>query len=143
MSWLESRSFSWRPSRCPTRIRTSASTRGRRMARFSSRTRIAITERSSGGALFRVIGSRRPRYNDWGNFMAVTIKSTRKVVVIGWDLDTVHGPHASIQVEGEEKRNTENDGAANLYFPTNFTGDVEITVAGSKEGTDSGTIKVR
>jgi hypothetical protein len=75
--------------------------------------------------------------------MTVTIKATRKVVVIGWDLDTVHGTHASIQVEGEEKRNTENDGSANLYFPTNYTGDVEITVAGSKEGTDSGTIKVR
>jgi len=75
--------------------------------------------------------------------MAVTIKSTRKVVVIGWDLDEVHGTHASIQVKGEEKRNTENDGAANLYFPLNFTGDVEITVAGSKEGSDSGTIQVR
>jgi len=75
--------------------------------------------------------------------MTVEIKHSRKVEVIGWDLDKVHGTHASIQVKGEEKRNTENDGSANLYFPTNFTGEVEITVAGSKEGTDSGTIQVR
>lgn len=75
--------------------------------------------------------------------MSVTTKATRKVVVIGWDLDIVHGTHASIQIKGEEKRNTENDGSANLYFPLNFTGDVEIKVAGSKEGTDDGTIQVR
>jgi hypothetical protein len=74
--------------------------------------------------------------------MTVNIKATRKVVVIGWDLDTVHGTHASIQIKGEEKRNTENDGAANLYFPLNFTGDVDVTVAGSKEGTDKGTITI-
>lgn len=74
--------------------------------------------------------------------MAVAVKATRKVVVIGWDTDVVKGTHASIQVSGEEKRNTENDGAANLYFPAAFTGQIEVTVAGSKEGTDTGTIQV-
>lgn len=75
--------------------------------------------------------------------MAVTAKSTRKVVVIGWDLDEVHGSHASIQVQGEEKRNVDNDGTTNLFFPLNFNGEIEVTVAGSKDGSDTGTIKVR
>jgi hypothetical protein len=75
--------------------------------------------------------------------MTVSIKATRKVVVIGWDIEKVHGTNASIQVAGEEKRNTENDGAANLYFPATFTGDIEVTIAGSKSGSDSGTISVK
>lgn len=75
--------------------------------------------------------------------MTVELKHTRKVVVIGWDLDAVKGTSASIQVADEEKRNTGNDGRANLYFPSGFTGEVAITVAGSKSGTDSGTISVK
>jgi hypothetical protein len=75
--------------------------------------------------------------------MTVTLKHTRKVCVIGWDEEQVKGTHVSIQVAGEEKRNTENDGAANLYFPGAFTGEVEITIAGSKSGEDTGTITVK
>jgi hypothetical protein len=74
--------------------------------------------------------------------MTVAIKSTRKVVVVGWDTEVVKGMHASMQVEDEEKRNVDNDGAANLYFPTNFTGDIEVTIVGSKSGEETGTISV-
>jgi hypothetical protein len=74
--------------------------------------------------------------------MAVEKKDTRKVVVIGWDLAVVKGTLASIQAEGEEKRNTQNDGVANIYFPLDWTGSVEITVAGSRSGQDTGTIEV-
>jgi hypothetical protein len=75
--------------------------------------------------------------------MTVELKHSRKVVVIGWDTELVKGASASIQVAGEEKRNTGNDGSANLYFPTGFKGEVEITVAGSREGEDTGTISVK
>ena len=75
--------------------------------------------------------------------MTVELKHTRKVVVIGWDDEQVKGTHVSLQVAGEEKRNTENDGAANIYFPARFSGDVDITVTGSKSGSDSGTISVK
>ena len=56
--------------------------------------------------------------------MAVKIASTRKVVVISWDTEVVKGSHASMQVSGEEKRNVDNDGKANLYFPADFAGNV-------------------
>jgi len=75
--------------------------------------------------------------------MAVTVKSTRKVVVVGWDDDALEGTHVSIQVAGEEKRTTENDGAANLYFPARFSGEVEVTIKGSKSGEESGRVKVK
>ena len=75
--------------------------------------------------------------------MTVELKATRKVVVIGWDTEQVKGSSASIQVEDEEKRTAANDGSANLYFPRTFTGSVEVTVVGSKEGTDEGTISVK
>lgn len=74
--------------------------------------------------------------------MTVVMKATRKVVVVGWDTSMVKGTHASVQVGGEEKRNVDNDGDTNLFFPSDFTGDIEVTVAGSKSGTDSGTISV-
>lgn len=67
----------------------------------------------------------------------------RKVVEVGWDRSVVLGTHASLQVEGEEKRDVENDGKANLTFPNDFTGSVEITVHGSKSGSETGTISVQ
>ena len=75
--------------------------------------------------------------------MTVEIRATRKVVVVGWDTEQVKGASASIQVEDEEKRTAQNDGSANLYFPAAFEGEVEVTVVGSKEGTDEGTISVK
>jgi hypothetical protein len=74
--------------------------------------------------------------------MTVEAKSTRKVVVVGWDTDVVKGSHASIQIKGEEKRNVDNDGDTNLFFPASFSGDIDVTVAGSKSGEDKGTITV-
>ena len=79
--------------------------------------------------------------------MAVTLKHTRKVVVIGWDTEVVKGMHASMQVGGEEKRNVDNDGSANLYFPSSFTGDVEIVSrrveVGHGLGHDLGNVEIR
>jgi hypothetical protein len=74
--------------------------------------------------------------------MTVVVNDVRKVVVIGWDLDIVKGTNASIQANEVEKLNVVNDGAANIYFPLDYTGQVEVVVRGSKSGEDSGTIEV-
>jgi ribonuclease J len=47
----------------------------------------------------------------------VAVETGRKVCVIGWDEEQVKGTHVSIQVAGEEKRNTENDGAISADLP--------------------------
>jgi hypothetical protein len=52
--------------------------------------------------------------------VTVELIDTRKVVVIGWDTDVVKGTHASIQAEGEEKRNVDNSGESNIFFPLDF-----------------------
>lgn len=79
--------------------------------------------------------------------MTLVIKSTRKVVVIGWDTTAIQGKQASLSATGHdgverEVRNTENDGAANLYFPADYEGNVEVTVRGSKSGEDTATLQV-
>jgi len=74
--------------------------------------------------------------------MTVELKDIRKVAVIGWSTDTVKGSLASIQVEGEEKRNVENDGEGNLYFPLDYEGEIDVVVEGSKSGKEEGTITV-
>ncbi len=74
--------------------------------------------------------------------MAVQLKEIRKVAVIGWDTEAVKGKQASMQVKDEEKRTVDNDGESNLFFPMDFTGGVEVTVEGSKSGSDTGTISV-
>lgn len=74
--------------------------------------------------------------------MAVTKVIQRKVVQVGWDTDVVKGSHVSMQVGGEEKRNTDNDGKANLTFPNDFTGSIEVTIVGSRSGEETGTIEV-
>lgn len=74
--------------------------------------------------------------------MPVHLKSVRKVAVVGWDINVVKGTHASMQAEGEEKRNVDNDGESNLFFPADFSGSVEVTIAGSKSGEEKGTIEI-
>lgn len=84
--------------------------------------------------------------------MTLVIKSVRKVVVVGWQHTgtsdwNIQGSHASISATGHdgierEVRNTENDGEANLYFPADYTGDVDITIKGSKSGEDSSTLHI-
>lgn len=74
--------------------------------------------------------------------MTVTLKDIRKVAVIGWDTDQVKGTHASIQVANEEKRNVDNDGETNLFFPLDYSGEVKVTISGSKSGQDKGTISI-
>ena len=75
----------------------------------------------------------------------VSIKDIRKVVVIAWDTegaDGVQGTTASLNVEGQEKRTVKNDGESNLFFPSDFSGAVKVSVRGSHAGTDKGTIEV-
>jgi hypothetical protein len=74
--------------------------------------------------------------------MTVELKDTRKVAVIGWDREVVRGSTASLQVEGEEKRNVTNDGESNLFFPMDFTGTVQVTVSGSHSGEETGTLSI-
>ena len=74
--------------------------------------------------------------------MAVEAKSVRKVVVSGWDNELAKGTHVSIHADGDEVRTGVNDGEANLYFPMDFEGDVDVEVRGSSEGSDVGTINV-
>jgi len=74
--------------------------------------------------------------------MAVEVKDVRKVVVIGWDTEVVKGKTASIQADGNELRVVANDGESNLFYPLDWTGSTEVTVVGSKDGTDTGTIEV-
>ena len=74
--------------------------------------------------------------------MTVELKDIRKVAVIGWDTEQVKGSHASLQVGDEEKRNVENDGESNLFFPLDYVGEVHVDIEGSKSGKDKGTISV-
>ena len=74
--------------------------------------------------------------------MAVELKDIRKVAVIGWSTEVVKGKQASIQVTGEEKRNVDNDGESNLFFPMDYEGEVDVTVSGSHEGEETGTIEI-
>ena len=74
--------------------------------------------------------------------MTVHKVTQRKVVEVGWDTDVVLGSHASMQVNDEEKRSVENDGKANLTFPNNFEGSIEVTINGSRKGSETGTIEV-
>jgi hypothetical protein len=75
--------------------------------------------------------------------MTVTLAGIRKVAVIKWDTNVVVGESASLQVEGQgEKRNVDNDGESNLFFPLTFKGSVDIVVRGSSAGEDRGTIEV-
>jgi hypothetical protein len=74
--------------------------------------------------------------------MTVELVEIRKVAVFSWDTTIVQGDQASIEAEDEEKRVVKNDGQSNVFFPQTFTGDVEITVKGSHDGEDSGTISV-
>lgn len=79
--------------------------------------------------------------------MSLTVKDQRKVVVIGWDIEgegetVIKGAQASMQVEGEEKRNVKNDGEANLFFPSEFEGEIEVTIKGSASGEDTATLVI-
>lgn len=75
--------------------------------------------------------------------MTVHVVTQRKVVEVGWDRTVVKGTFASMQVDDEEKRSVENDGKANLTFPVDFEGSVEVTIRGSKTGSETGTITVK
>lgn len=75
--------------------------------------------------------------------MTVHVISQKKVVEVGWDRTKVHGSHASMQLDGEEKRSVENDGKANLTFSNDFTGPRTVTIKGSASGEETGTISVK
>ena len=74
--------------------------------------------------------------------MTVELVHTRKVCVVSWDTDVVKGTHASVQAEGEEKRNVDNTGQTNVFFPADYEGECTLTIKGSKSGEDTGTFQV-
>jgi hypothetical protein len=80
-----------------------------------------------------------PPEPDYGQ---VVLKDTRKVAVIGWDTSVVKGAQASIEAAGEEKRNVDNDGESNLFFPLDYEGTCDVTVKGSDDGEAHGTLHI-
>lgn len=74
--------------------------------------------------------------------MTIHVVSQRKVVEVGWDTSVVLGDDVSVEVSGQEKRDVPNDGTVDLFFPTGYTGTVEVTVLGSHEGSENGSIDV-
>jgi hypothetical protein len=73
--------------------------------------------------------------------VTVSLISTRKVAVIGFK---VEGVQAEIEVGGQEKRIVANKGTADIFFPADYTGHVDVTIQGSKPGspTDEGTVTI-
>ena len=72
----------------------------------------------------------------------IELLEVRKVAVVAWDAEAVKGKQVSMQVAGQEKRTVDNDGEANLFFPLDYSGEVVVTIQGSKSGEESGSIQV-
>lgn len=68
--------------------------------------------------------------------------SQRKTIEIRWDTEIIKGSNASIRADDSEVRNVDNDGAATVTFPQDFTGDSYITVEGSVSGEQEGVVTV-
>lgn len=78
--------------------------------------------------------------------MAALSFTQRKTINVHWS-DAIKGGSVSIQVnpggdEPAEIRNTQNDGYATITFPAAFSGECEVTVEGSRGGSESGTVTV-
>ena len=72
----------------------------------------------------------------------IELVEVRKVAVVAWDAEAVKGKQVSMQVAGQEKRTVDNDGESNLFFPLDYSGEVTVTVQGSKSGEESGSIQI-
>jgi hypothetical protein len=74
--------------------------------------------------------------------MALAIDSIRKVVNITWGTD-VTGQDVTIEAEGQAKKVVKNTPAGgDLFFPTDFTGTVNVTVRGSTDGEETAALEV-
>ena len=90
--------------------------------------------------------------------MTITLNSVHKAAVLQWhqfnsaDEDgpshwTITGAEASISVKlhdgtEQEKRVVKNDGEANLFFPLDYSGDIEVTITGSHSGSDTAKLHI-
>jgi hypothetical protein len=79
--------------------------------------------------------------------MAVEIMNVRKAAEISWDTDVVKGKKVEIVCEnildGDlSTRKVENDGKAVITFPEGYAGEVNITVKGTGNSSDSGVVNV-
>jgi len=79
--------------------------------------------------------------------MSVQIDSSRKAVVIAWDVNEVTGDSAHVRCvnpDGEDVStfDTDNDGFAVVTFPADYSGRCDVTVEGDESGEDTGTIEV-
>jgi hypothetical protein len=79
--------------------------------------------------------------------MAVEILNVRKAAEITWDTDTVKGKNVEIVCENVldgdlSTRKVENDGKAVITFPEGYAGEVNITVKGAGQTSDSGVVNV-
>ena len=79
--------------------------------------------------------------------MAISEVVDRKVKVLGYDASVVLGETIDIRAVNADTgdvgtRSAPNQGWFLLFYPLDFTGIDEVTVAGSDSGEDSGTVTV-
>lgn len=90
--------------------------------------------------------------------MTITLNSVHKAAVLQWhqfnssnedgaSAWTIAGEEASISVKlhdgtEQEKRVVKNDGETNLFFPLDYSGDVEVTITGSHSGEDTAKLQI-
>ncbi len=76
--------------------------------------------------------------------MALHTKSIHKAVVVGYDQTAIHGPHVAVIATDSDKqvKDAPNDGDVVVFFPASFTGTSNLTIKGSKDGEQTGTITV-
>lgn len=78
----------------------------------------------------------------------VWVEHTRKVVVVGYDTNTVKGAHATVLAarpdgaEVIEKKQVVNRGHAALSFPSDYHGQCHVVIKGSRSGEVEHTIAV-
>jgi hypothetical protein len=89
------------------------------------------------------------RVNHERRKMTVEQDHTRKAVPVTWDLDVVKGDTADIRCVNPENEDVstqddvKNDGLSVVTFPINYAGECNVTVTGSDDGEDTGTITVK
>jgi hypothetical protein len=80
--------------------------------------------------------------------MTVEVDVERQAVGISWDTDLVQGKVVTLKAENvanddvSTRGEMPNDGHAVLTYPQNYHGSSLVTVRGSEEGEDTGTITV-
>jgi hypothetical protein len=80
--------------------------------------------------------------------MTVEIDTTRKAINLSWDTTLVDGEQVDIRCVNPDNEDIStrdqvaNDGQAVVTFPSNYSGECQVSVTGSDSGEDTGTIQV-